>query len=117
MGRVYTLDGKLLCGAPEIRIKDKIYCVDDRNKTVEKALKLFKKKSDNDDGEEISRLDELFKLAFGEKYREIEALELPFSAYIRLSELVISAMTGEEPDKKKETAETTEKDSTFRNVV
>lgn len=41
MARMYTLDKKLLCGSPEIRIGEKVYPVDDRKNTVKKVLKLF----------------------------------------------------------------------------
>jgi hypothetical protein len=34
MAKMYTLDKKLLVGTPEIRIGDKCFPVDDREKTV-----------------------------------------------------------------------------------
>ena len=40
MGKLYTLDEKLLVGTPEIRVGDKVYPVDDRQKTVKKLMKL-----------------------------------------------------------------------------
>ena len=92
MGKMYTLDKKLLVGSPEIRIGEKVYPVDDRTKNVKKILTLFKGKSDND----FESIEEALKLAFGEKYKEIEALDLPFAAYQQLIELVIKALTGEE---------------------
>lgn len=36
MSKLYTLDGKLLTETPEIRIGEKIYPVDNRQKTVAK---------------------------------------------------------------------------------
>lgn len=98
MGRMYTLDKKLLCGSPEIRIGEKVYPVDDRTKTVKKILKLFSDK--NSEADDTENTDEALRLAFGDKYKEIEAMNMPFAAYQELVELVIAAMTGEEPKAK-----------------
>lgn len=94
MGKLYTLDEKLLVGTPEIRVGDKVYPVDDRQKTVKKLMKLI-------EGEKSSAesMDQALKLAFGEKAaREIDERNLPFPAYEKLFELVMAAMTGEEPE-------------------
>lgn len=96
MGRMYTLDGKLLCGSPEIRIGDKVYPVDDRTSTVKKALSMFRE-SDTGEGE-LDRYDKLFALAFGKNAKEISDMDMPFPAYQRLAESVIALMTGAEPD-------------------
>ena len=40
MGKLYTLDGKLLTETPEIRIGEKVYPVDSRQKTVKK-MRIF----------------------------------------------------------------------------
>ena len=40
MGKLYTLDGKLLTETPELRIGEKVYPVDSRQKTVKKILAL-----------------------------------------------------------------------------
>ena len=40
MAKMYTLDEKLLVGVPEIRIGEKVYKVDDREKTVKKVMAL-----------------------------------------------------------------------------
>lgn len=98
MGKMYTLDKKLLIGSPEIRIGEKVYPVDDRTKNVKAILKLFKDKKNED----IEGTEEALKLAFGEKWTEIEAMNLPFAAYQKLVELVIAALTGEEPKEEKE---------------
>ena len=37
---MYTVDNKLLTECPEIRIGDKVYPIDDRQKTVEKVQKI-----------------------------------------------------------------------------
>lgn len=94
MGKLYTLDEKLLVGTPEIRVGDKVYPVDDRQKTVKRLMKLM-------EGEKSSAesMDQALKLAFGEKAaREIDERNLPFPAYEKLFELVMAAMTGEEPE-------------------
>ena len=41
MAKMYTLDGKLLVGSPVIEIGDTKITVDDRARTVKKALKLI----------------------------------------------------------------------------
>ena len=92
MGKMYTLDKKLLCGSPEIRIGEKVYPVDDRKNTVIKVTKLF-----NDSKGDVETVDEALELAFGEKFKEIDEMDLSFAAYQKLFELVIAAMTGEEP--------------------
>lgn len=94
MARMYTFDKKLLCGSPEIRIGEKVYPIDDRKNTVKKVLKLFENKEGND----MDKSDEALKIAFGENYKEIETLDLSFKAYQELAEMVIAAMTGEEPE-------------------
>jgi len=95
MARLYTFDEKLLTGSPEIRIGDKVYQIDDRKSTVQKAIRLFSE----DKGDSITNADEVLKLAFGKNYKEIETLDMPFSAYQKLTEMVISAMTGTETEK------------------
>lgn len=92
MGKMYTLDKKLLCGSPEIRIGEKVYPVDDRKNTVIKVTKLF-----NDSKGDVEKVDEALELVFGEKFKEIDEMDLSFAAYQKLFELVIAAMTGEEP--------------------
>lgn len=101
MGRMYTLDNKLLCGSPEVRIGERVYPIDDRQKTVKKAMKLFEDiksggDSDTQSSNDFDKLDELFKLAFGANYKEIEEKELSFLAYNELAGIVLAAMTGEE---------------------
>lgn len=94
MGKLYTLDSKLLIGTPEIRIGEKVYPVDDRQKTVKKLMKLTQDKD-----KALENMDETLKLAFGEKgFKEINEMDLPYPAYQKLFELVMAAMTGEEPD-------------------
>ena len=86
MGKLYTLDDKLLIGGPEIRIGDKLYPVDDRKKTVDKIIEA------NDDSE-------VLKLAFGAKaYKEIDDMNMPYPAYAKLVKLVVAAVIGEEEE-------------------
>ena len=101
MARMYTFDEKLLCGSPEIRIGDKVYPVDDRTSTVKKALKLF----GDTERDNFDITEDVLKLAFGKNYKEIESLDMPFAAYQELTQTVISAMTGAEPDELKKKAE------------
>lgn len=100
MARMYTLDNKLLCGSPEIRIGEKVYPIDDRKNTVKKMMKLFEDNKKRG-GDDFEKTEEALKLAFGNRYSEIEALDMPFSAYQQLIQLVIAAMTGEDPEKPK----------------
>ena len=95
MGKMYSFDNKLLCGSPEIRIGDKVYSIDDRTSTVKKVLKIFS----NKENDNLDSAEEALKLAFGKNYTEINALDMPFSAYQKLTETVISAMTGQEQEK------------------
>ena len=80
MAKMYTLDEKLLVGVPEIRIGEKVYKVDDREKTVKKVMALY----NNGEKKDI------------EKIEEISEMNMPWAAYQKLSEIVISAMTGQE---------------------
>lgn len=95
MSKLYTLDGKLLTETPEIRVGEKIYPVDNRQKTVKKLMEL----TEDAKGDIGKRIDEVLKLAFGpEAFREIDGMNLPFPAYQKLFELVMAAVTGEEPE-------------------
>lgn len=97
MAKMYTLDEKLLVGTPEVRIGEKIYPIDDRKKTVKKIIKMCDENANKND---IDVIDEVFKLAFSAKdFKEIEGLDMSFNAYKELFELVLAAVTGEDPDK------------------
>lgn len=97
MGKLYTLDSKLLTETPEIRIGEKIYPVDNRQKTV---LKLQKSIGSQENAEDpMGGVADVLKLALGEKAaQEIEGMNMPYPAYQQLFELVVAAMTGEEPE-------------------
>lgn len=104
MAKLYTLDNKLLVETPEVRIGDRLYPVDNRTKTVKEILAaVSKRKKASENGEDrmgaVAGMDEALTLAFGEKaVREIKPDELPFDAYLKLIELTIAAVTGEEPE-------------------
>ena len=93
MAKLYTLDEKLLTDTPEIRVKDKLYLVDNRQKTVRKLMQI---NTDQMDGSQVSeQMDQTLKLALGEAaFAEIDKMDLPFPAYQKLFELVMAAMTG-----------------------
>lgn len=92
--KLYTIDGALLTERPEIRLGDKILPVDDRAKTVKKIMSL-----QESEGNIYEAIEKTFVLAFGkEAAKEIDDMNLPNVAYQRLFEIVIAAITGEDPD-------------------
>lgn len=96
MANMYILDEALLTAKPEIRIGDKIYPVDNRQKTVVKLMNATK-----DIGKEYNQnaMQKALALALGDDAaKDVDAMNLPFPAYQRLFELVMAAMTGEAPD-------------------
>ena len=95
MGKMYTLDNKLLTETPEIRIGDKVYPVDDRVNTVKKIQEISKNISDDLYGS----ISEVLILALGPKAaKEIEDMNMPYAAYQKMFELVMAAITGEDVD-------------------
>ena len=103
MGKLYTLDKKLLIGSPEIEIGDNKYPIDDRTKTVRKVIKLSKQLSNVKDDETIDQfevIDRIFELAFGTKAQEVEEVvgDMSFETYQEIIEIIIDAMTGGDPD-------------------
>lgn len=96
MAKMYTLDNKLLTGVPEIRIGDTIITVDDREKTVKKVMKIM----DNNDPN-AGAIDEVLKLVLSkEDYKKIDDMNMPWAAYQELITLVVSAVTGQDPNEK-----------------
>lgn len=96
MGRMYTMDHKLLTDTPEVRIGDKVFAVDDRQKTAKKIMKIIENR---DKKEEFDLMDEVMAVALGEKNaKEVDEMNLPFKAQQIAYELVIAAVLGEEPD-------------------
>lgn len=95
MGKMYTLDNKLLTETSEIRIGDKVYPVDDRVNTVKKIQEISKNLSDDP----YSSIFEALTLALGAKAaKEIDNMNMPHKAYQRMFELVMAAVTGEDAD-------------------
>lgn len=95
MGKLYTLDSKLLTETPEIRVGEKIYPVDNRKKTVTKILEAANGATQSTSADVIDRC---FELALGKAAaKELNEMDLPFPAYMQLFTLVISAATGDEP--------------------
>lgn len=96
MAKMYTLDEKLLVGTPEIRIGDKVYSVDDRQKTVKKILDICDK---NAEEKNLDMIDEVFRLAFSPKdFKEIDGMNISWAAYQELFTMVVSAVTGQEKE-------------------
>lgn len=97
MSKLYTLDGKLLTETPEIRIGEKIYPVDNRQKTVAKLQETIANQENPNDL--MAGVASVLILALGEKAaQEVEAMNMPYPAYQQLFELVIAAVTGEDPE-------------------
>lgn len=95
MGKMYTLDNKLLTEIPEIRVGDKLYAVDNRVKTVEKIQSASEQVKDSP----YEGMQTVLELALGKKAaKEIDELNMPHPAYQRLVELVMAAVTGEDPE-------------------
>lgn len=96
MAKLYTLDHKLLTDTPEIRIGEKIYAVDNRQKTVKQIQEASKNISKDDP---YRGIDLVLELALGAKAaKEIDELNMPHPAYQKMFELVMAAVTGEEPE-------------------
>ena len=97
--KLYTIDNALLTENPEIRIGDKVYPVDDRQKTVEKVIKLAPEKGEEGRKDNAKMIRETFILVFGKEHaQEIEEMNLRYPAYLRLFETVIAVITGETPE-------------------
>lgn len=97
MGKLYTLDNKLLTETPELRIGEKIYPVDNRQKTVQKIMKLTETMQSVD--AQQAAVAEIMNLALGPKAaKEIDDQNLPYPAQQSLFVLLIAAVTGEDAD-------------------
>lgn len=96
MGKLYTLDHKLLTETPEIRVGEKIYPVDNRQKTVS----AIQQRTTGFNGDDFNaEIVEVMGLALGKKAaEELDNMNLPFPAWQKLFSLVMAAVTGEEPE-------------------
>ena len=96
MAKLYTLDHKLLVDTPELRIGEKIYAVDNRTKTVKKIQEASKEITGDDP---YTGMELVLELALGQKAAsEIDEMDMPYPAYQKMFELVMAAVTGEEPE-------------------
>lgn len=94
MGKLYTIDNKLLTETPEIRVGEKIYPVDNRQKTAFKIQQLTK---DINADNQQERLAQVMELVLGKQAaRELDELNLPFPAYQQLFSLLMDAVLGDE---------------------
>lgn len=97
MGKLYTLDGKLLTETPEIRVGEKVYPIDNRQKTVAKLMAVAKTIGADSSAQDMAQV---LTLALGaDNAKEIDGMNIPYPAYISLFELIIAAVTGEEPER------------------
>ena len=95
MAKLYTLDDKLLTEVPEVRVGDKVYPVDNRQKTV-MAIQRAMEQTDADPAAQMSAA---LRLALGEQAeRELAARDLPYPAVQALFALVLAGVTGEEAE-------------------
>lgn len=80
---------------PQLKIGDKLYTVDDRQKTWEKIQEIQSNKT----LAEKERTSKIYELALGkEASDEINNLDLPVSSATHLSYCVMGAIIGENPD-------------------
>ena len=95
MAKLYTLDEKLLTEVPEIRVGDRVYPVDNRQKTVMAIQKTMTENGEDPAGQMSAAL----RLALGEQAeRELAEKNLPYPAVQALFALVLAAVTGEEAE-------------------
>ena len=92
------IDTKILTGDnhPQLKVKDKLYTVDDRKSTFDKIQAV---QGDNTLSQEEKDL-KVFELALGEaEAKEIIDLDLSVQEYIYFTYCVMGAITGQDPDK------------------
>lgn len=92
------IDTKILTGDnhPQLKVKDKLYTVDDRKSTFDKiqAAQMDPKLTQTEKDAKV------FELALGKKEaKEIMDLDLTVQEYIYFTYCVMGAITGEDPDK------------------
>ena len=86
---------------PQLKIGDKLYTVDDRQKTWEKIQEIQK----NEELVEKEKTDSIYELALGkEAAQEILELNLPVENATYLSYCIMGAIIGEDPKKIQEEA-------------
>lgn len=101
MGKLYTLDKKLLTETTEVRVGETIYAVDNRQKTVLKIQKVSEEMTGTDVTPDMAdaAMQEIMRLAVGPKAaKEIDDMNMPYPAYQKLFALLMAAVTGEDAD-------------------
>lgn len=92
------IDTKILTGDnhPQLKVKDKLYTVDDRKSTFDKIQAAQMDKTLTQEQKDLK----VFELALGKKEaKEIMDLDLTVQEYIYFTYCVMGAITGEDPDK------------------
>jgi len=81
---------------PQLKIADKLYTVDNRQKTFDKITKV-QKNTELDDNE---RTNKIYELALGkDAAKEILEMNLPVESSVYLSYCIMGAIVGEDPKK------------------
>jgi hypothetical protein len=81
---------------PQLKIADKLYTVDNRQKTFDKITKV-QKNTELDDNE---RTNKIYELALGkDAAKEIMEMNLPVESSVYLSYCIMGAIVGEDPKK------------------
>lgn len=81
---------------PQLKIADKLYTVDNRQKTFDKITKI-QKNTELDDNEKTNKI---YELALGEDAaKEILKMNLPVESSVYLSYCIMGAIVGEDPKK------------------
>ena len=86
---------------PQLKIADKLYTVDNRQKTFDKITKV-QKNTELDDNE---RTNKIYELALGkDAAKEILKMNLPVESSVYLSYCIMGAIVGDDPKKLQEEA-------------
>ena len=86
---------------PQLKIADKLYTVDNRQKTFDEITKV-QKSTELDDNEKTNMI---YELALGkESAKELLELNLPVESTVYLSYCIMGAIIGEDPKKLQEEA-------------
>lgn len=81
---------------PQLKIADKLYTVDNRQKTFDEITKV-QKNTELDDNE---RTNKIYELALGkDAAKEILEMNLPVESSVYLSYCIMGAIVGEDPKK------------------
>lgn len=91
------IDTKILTGDnhPQLKVKDKLYTVDDRKSTWDKVQEVQNNPNLTDGEKELA----VFELTLGKKEtKEIMALEMTVQEYQYFTYCIMAAITGAEPE-------------------